>query len=88
MSTIPMIKAKKRGTCGECKWFESVPNPMNAPIGLCHRYPPQVVGFVITMKGPSGKDEEQPRNNTHWPVVSNDSYCGEFTLNLLAAEMN
>lgn len=67
-------------TCRDCKFFEGRP-----PMGLCHRYPPQVVGSFVGTPDPGNPTVVNGRiaNDTFWPVVPPTAWCGEFRTNLL-----
>ena len=83
----PIIKPKPLNTCASCKHFDPVPDDPGSR-GMCHRYPPTVYGFTVHMKLPTGQVQEVGQNNTAWPVLSSDQWCGEHTTNLLRTEMN
>ena len=56
-----------RGICARRRHFQAIDNTT----GTCHRFPPAFAG------------NHSPREDHHWrfPMVSNQSWCGEFGAN-------
>lgn len=87
MTNILTPVKQRLQTCKDCRHFDPVPNDEHRR-GMCHCNPPQVYGWVAHVKLPNGNVQEVPQNNTAWPILSDNQWCGQFTLNLLRTEMN
>ncbi len=72
-----MANGKSTPKCEDCKHYECAPQEGRAPkaFGQCHRYAPRwSPQFAVA----EPKEARIKYLKNGWPVVSKDSFCGEF----------
>jgi hypothetical protein len=76
---LPLVTEMGLESCSFCKYWVSQPQgpDLRQPqLGLCRRYPPQMVLFLQPdMAGKGVNQIPQPLK----PVTAAEDYCGEFT---------
>ena len=65
-------EAEIEAQCIKCNWYKSQPNPrdLGAKVGLCCRFPPQVVVVPMGAQG--------VQILTTFPTVQATQWCAEF----------
>lgn len=61
--------------CSNCRFFHESPPPKPPGWGHCRRNPPQV---AIESGWDSDRRRVVTEADTHWPVVLNAEWCGEW----------
>jgi len=66
--------------CENCRYFMHAP-ALPAPLGLCRRYPPQLILIGMsqpTIVTPNGPPVPQPITQSTFPTVIREGWCGEY----------
>lgn len=60
-------------TCSNCRYWRA--NHSESKMGLCRRFPPQVVSYVETR----GDDSIETHTTSEFPITVKDGWCGDHS---------